>query len=118
MAFVVSWPALPLVALAVVYLVLIHRASRKESQPRELSEAELLAKFARIGPHSEYGLFLLAAKQWRISRQQVEADFRTYLLEESIPYYVNSYLRKRSQEEGNHFRPPFTAGGGSLPWLK
>ena len=50
--------------------------------------------------------------------QQVEEDFKTYLKESSIPYYVNAYLRQKGQEIGNTYRPPFILGGGSLPWLK
>ncbi len=102
----------------IAYLVVLHLLARREARPRRLTEAELLVKLARMGPHSEYEIFQLAAEDWIVSRQQVDDDFKTYLQEDLIPYYVNAYLRKRGSGEDNRYRSPFLLGGGSLPWLK
>lgn len=100
------------------YLAVLHYLSRREARPRRLTEAELLVKLAKMGPHSEFEIFHIAAEEWNVPRDQVEGDFKTYLQEDILPYYVNGYLRKRAAEEGNRYRSPFLLGGGSLPWLR
>ena len=112
------WPSLLLLFLGVAYLLLIQYLSKRENRPRRLSEAELLAKLARVGPYNEYEIFCSAARRWHASPDQVDVDFKRYLLEGLIPYYVNSFLRKISDEVGDTYRPPFVLGGGSLPWLR
>ena len=113
-----GWPAVLLMAVGISYLLVICLASKREARPRLLTEAELLAKLGRIGPDTEYDIFFRAALDWRVSKDEVESDFKAYLLEGAIPYYVNSYLRKKASKSGNRYRPPFILGGGSLPWLK
>ena len=113
-----GWAALLLMVVGLGYLLVIYLTAKREARPRPLTEAELLAKLGRIGPDTEYDIFFHAARDWRVLTDEVEADFKEYLLEGTIPYYVNSYLRKKAVESGNHYRPPFILGGGSLPWLK
>lgn len=113
-----GWTALVLMVVGFSYLVVIYYTAKREASPRQLTEAELLAKLGRIGPDTEYDIFHRAAQDWRVARDEIESDFKAYLLEETIPYYVNAYLRKTARESGNHYRPPFILGGGSLPWLK
>jgi len=113
-----NWASLLLLFIGVGYLMLIQYLAKKEARPRKLTEAELLVKLARIGPHTEYEIFNMAAGDWRVAPQQVEDDFKAYLKEGIIPYYVNAYLRQKGQKIGRTYRPPFTLGGGSLPWLK
>jgi hypothetical protein len=115
---ITNWSSLVLIVLGVGYLILLQYLSKREARPRELTEAELLAKMARMGPYSEYEIFHNASYEWHIQKSRIDHDFKTYLLEGTIPYYVNSFLRKEARERGNMFRPPFILGGGSLPWLK
>ena len=112
------WPSLLLLILGVVYLLIIQYLSKREIRPRRLTEAELLAKLARVGPYNEFEIFCSAARRWHVSTGQVNDDFKKYLLEGLIPYYVNSFLRKIGDEIGDTYRPPFVFGGGSLPWLR
>ena len=113
-----NWTSIVLLLLGVGYLLLIQYLAKREARPRELSEAELLTKFARMGPHSEYDIFRMAAREWHVLEYQIDHDFKTYLIEGPLPYYVNSYLRQAAKKIGNIYRPPFIFGGGSLPWLK
>lgn len=113
-----GWTALLLMVVGCSYLLVIYLTAKREARPRPLTESELLAKLGRIGPDTEYDIFFHAARDWRVSKDEVESDFKEYLHEGTIPYYVNSYLRKRALESGNFYRPPFLLGGGSLPWLK
>lgn len=110
--------SLAIVLWGVGYLAVMHILARRESRPRRLTEAELLVKLARMGPLTEHDMFHRAAGDWNVSRQQVEEDFKTYLLEERLPYYVNAYLRQKGKGGDNRYRSPFLLGGGSLPWLR
>ena len=112
------WPSLLLLLLGVAYLLLIQYLAKREVRPRRLTEAELLVKLARVGPYNEFEIFCSAAHRWHVSAGQVNDDFKKYLLEGLIPYYVNSFLRKIGDEIGDTYRPPFVFGGGSLPWLR
>ena len=108
-----------LIFMGIAYILVIQYTSKKASRPRKLNEAELLAKLALMGPESEYDIFHLAARDWHVHETQIEDDFKVYLNEGLIPYYVNSYVRKKGREEGDVFTPPFSLEGrGSLPWLK
>jgi hypothetical protein len=107
-----------LILTALLYILIIQNICKKDASPRKLTEPELLTKLARMGPHNEYDIFHLAAGEWHISQHHIDEDFKNYLLQDLIPYYVNAYLRKIANEKGDVFRPPFSLGGGSLPWLK
>ncbi len=108
-----------LIFMGIAYILIIQYTSKSASQPRKLNDAELLVKLALIGPHSEYDIFRLAAGDWHVPESQIDGDFKTYLNEGFIPYYVNSYVRKKGKEQGDKFTPPFSPQGrNSLPWLK
>jgi len=74
---------------------------KKEHSIRRLTTDEYLSKMARICDCSVYDLFRLAAGQWQVTRPQVDEDFKAYITEEAIPYYVNDLIRrhKRSLDE-------------------
>ncbi len=113
------WEIFLAVSVGIAYVLYVLYQARKDARPRKLCEAELLAKLALMGPNTEYDIFRVAAQEWHAADSRVEKDFREYLLEGLIPYYVNSYLRKYAKENGDVFKPPFTAAGRDcLPWLK
>jgi hypothetical protein len=37
------------------------------------------------------------AQGWPVSQQQIEQDFKRYVSNESIPYYVNDFVRKNKK---------------------
>ena len=114
-----SWEIFSVVLLGIVYLGVILNQSRKQQRPRKLNEAELLAKLALISPDTEFDIFRMAAQEWHVPESRISDDFKGYLLEGLIPYYVNSYLRKFARENGDIYQSPFVASGrGSMPWLK
>ena len=114
-----SESSLLLIVVGAAYLFIIQYVSKKESRRRRLTEAEMLAALGRLGPHTEYDLFFLAAEDWRVPKTQIEDDFKTYLQDGLIPYYVNAYMRKKAQATEAGYRPPFHLGAGAnLPWLR
>jgi hypothetical protein len=109
--------SLLLIVLGAAYLLIIQYVSKKEARRRVLTEAEMLAALARLGPHSEHELFHLAATDWQVPETQIEDDFKTYLMDGRIPFYVNALMRKKIAA-GGRYRPPFHLGAGAnLPWL-
>jgi hypothetical protein len=81
--------------LLITAYVLVKRISEKRTaRTRSISEEEGLLHLARLNGCSEYELFRKAAVFWNVPDRQVEADFRTYLLEDLLPHYVRDYVRK------------------------
>lgn len=75
--------------------VLVKRISEKRTaRTRSISEEEGLLHLARLNGCSEYELFRKASVFWNVPEPQVEADFRTYLLEGLMAHYVRDYVRK------------------------
>ena len=90
-----NWPMwlLPLAALG--YFELMRRLDRRWARRTPLADEERLAILARRRAVSEHAMFHLAAAGWTVSSARVEADFKTYLREGDLPYYVRDYLRRQ-----------------------
>ena len=58
---------------------------------------DYLYKIARITGKSEYDIFLKSAEEWPISRKNIEDDFKAYLMNQSVPYYVRDFVRKNKE---------------------
>ena len=54
-------------------------------------------KITRITGKSAYDLFCKAAEDWPVSEEQIEADFKKFVSDDSIPYYVNDFIRKNKK---------------------
>ena len=55
---------------------------------------DYLYKIARITGKSEYDVFIKSAEEWPITKEKIEADFKVYLMNQSVPYYVRDFVRK------------------------
>ncbi|MBT8356759.1 MAG: hypothetical protein HKO79_12630 [Desulfobacterales bacterium] len=51
-------------------------------------------KITRITDKSEHDVFCKAAEDWPVSKEQIEQDYKRFMLEERVPYYVNDFIRK------------------------
>lgn len=60
---------------------------------RGISEIETLSNKARSRGISEYDLFMEAASEWKVNKNQVDMDFKHYLRDGSIPFYLRHLLR-------------------------
>jgi hypothetical protein len=69
---------------------LIKRISRN----RPVTIEGYLFKISRITGKNEYDIFCKAAEEWPVSGDQIEQDFRQYMADQRIPYYVNDFVRK------------------------
>jgi hypothetical protein len=68
---------------------------------------DYLYKVARITGKSEYEVFCKSAESWPVSAQMVCTDFRDYLLYQSVPCYVNDFIRKNKQHIDQLRLPPY-----------
>jgi len=81
------------VTVGVIFLVgkqLIKRINRDRPDTIE----GYLFKISRITGKNEYEIFYKAAEDWPVSREQIERDFSKYIAFQTIPYYVNDFVRK------------------------
>ena len=51
-------------------------------------------KITRITGKSAYDVFCKAAEDWPVSEEQIEEDFKKFVSDDSIPYYMNDFIRK------------------------
>ena len=54
-------------------------------------------KIAQVTGKSAYDVFCKAAEDWPVSEGQIEQDFKRYMSDESVPYYVNDFIRKNKK---------------------
>lgn len=76
--------------LVVTRLFSIRRSHRSE-QP---SMVDYLYKISRITGESEYNIFVKSAENWPVSQAMVERDFSRYLAGQTVPHYVQDFVRK------------------------
>lgn len=77
--------------------ILFKKSSRIGKNPRrekQLSMEDYIFKIARVTGHSEYDVFCKSAEAWPISQEKIEQDFTRYLQQQSIPHYVNDFVRR------------------------
>lgn len=59
--------------------------------------ASYLYKTARVTGTSEYEVFCKSAESWPVTQEKIEQDFRAYLLDHQVPYYVTDFIRKNQK---------------------
>ena len=77
-----------------IFVQLSNRLNQMVIGRKPASTEDYLFKLARITGSSEYDIFIKAAETWPVSRATVGSDFKNYLLSQTIPYYVNDFIRK------------------------
>ncbi len=53
-----------------------------------------LYKISRVTGHSEYDVFCKSAEDWPVSQARVDQDFDDYLSQQTVPHYVNDFVRR------------------------
>ena len=66
-----------------------------------------LYKIARLTGKSEYDVFCKSAEGWPVSQARIDQDFKRYLNHQSIPHYVNDFVRKNKKHIDELHIPPF-----------
>ena len=74
-----------------------YRKVQKCSQ-RDLVEREnSLYKISLETGQTEYDLFRKSAKDWAVSDHRIEQDFRRYMADQVLPYYVKDFVRRNCE---------------------
>ena len=55
---------------------------------------DCLYKIARITGQIEYDAFTKSAEEWPITTEKIDEDFKSYLMNQSVPYYVSDFVGK------------------------
>jgi hypothetical protein len=74
---------------------------------RPASTEDYLFKVARVTGKSEYDVFCKSAESWPVSQAMVNEDFKEYLQNNTVPYYVNDFIRKNKVHIDSLQIPPF-----------
>ena len=92
----IAYPMVMLFALVgMIYL------DRRTAKQRVLTDEDYIAIMARQSESSEYNIFHIAAKDWNVSKEKVEQDFRDYLLRSQLPYYIRDFVRRNKEDVRN-----------------
>ena len=71
--------------------------NKKQIRKHQNSMEFYLYKISRVTGHSEYDVFCKSAEDWpvaRISKEKIDADFKSYLGHNAVPPYVNHFVRE------------------------
>jgi hypothetical protein len=66
-------------------------------QNKPLTIQGYIFKITQVTGKSPYDVFCKAAEDWPVSEEQIEQDFKKYMSDESVPYYVNDFIRKNKK---------------------
>ena len=67
------------------------------SRDRPVTIEGCLFKISRLTGKNEFDIFCKAAEDWPVSDDQINRDFIKYMADQSIPYYVNHFIRKNKE---------------------
>jgi hypothetical protein len=87
------------VIMLVGYLVWVfYRKVQKNSQTDSIAMEDYLYKISRLTGHNEYDLFCKSAEDWTVSAYRIDQDFKRYIIDQSLPYYVKDFVRKNHED--------------------
>ncbi|MFZ7127421.1 MAG: hypothetical protein ACOWWM_14795 [Desulfobacterales bacterium] len=87
-----EWIILPVVAFGLAQIML--RVQPGVRRYRPATTEDYLYKISRVTGKSEYDIFCKSAEAWPVSIAAVNEDFKDYLTRDTVPYYVNDFIRK------------------------
>ena len=71
----------------------VQRQFQKDLVERESSLYKISLETGQI----EYDLFRKSAKDWAVSDDRIEQDFKRYMADQVLPYYVKDFIRKNCE---------------------
>ena len=93
------WKACVIVVAIVVFMEALRRLEWHWELKRPISDEEYLSFLARRQRISEFELFHISSREWRVPTRLIEKDFNNYLITGNMPHYVRDYVRKARAEE-------------------
>lgn len=74
-----------------------YRKVQKDSQADQIARKSSLYNISLATGRTEYDLFCKSAEDWLVSDNRIDQDFKKYMIDESLPYYVKDFVRKNSK---------------------
>lgn len=93
----IDWRLVVYPLIAVSYFQLMRYLDRRYARKKPFTDQEYLVNLARFSECSEFDIFKEAATYWHVHGDRVDADFRHYLMTETLPYYVTDFVRKTAK---------------------
>ena len=94
-------------ALTAILFKKTPRMAKKSEPEKAISMEDYLFKISRVTGHSEYDVFCKSAEAWPVSREKIEEDFTRYLQQQSVPHYVNDFVRRNKKHIDELHLPRF-----------
>ena len=74
-----------------------YKKIQKNSHADQIARESSLYKISLATGRTEYDLFCKSAEDWSVSGNRIDLDFKRYMIDESLPYYVKDFVRKNYQ---------------------
>ena len=71
-----------------------YRKVQKSSRDDQIARERSLYIISLATGRTEYELFCKSAEDWSVSGHRIDQDFKRYMIDESLPYYVKDFVRK------------------------
>jgi hypothetical protein len=71
-----------------------YKKVQKNSQADQIARECSLYNISLATGRTEYDLFCKSAEDWSVSGNRIDQDFKRYMIDESLPYYVKDFVRK------------------------
>jgi hypothetical protein len=72
----------------------VFRWNRAVFSDKPVTMEDYLYKISRVTGKSEYDVFIKSAEEWPVPVKRIEEDFKAYLQQQTVPYYVRDFVRK------------------------
>ena len=96
-----------IILLAGILFQVFYRLNKKISRNKPVTMEDYLFKISRITGKSEYDIFCKSAEDWPVSEQKIRQDFSRYLSQQTVPHYVNDFVRKNKKHIDELHMPLF-----------
>lgn len=98
------------ILMVFIYFAFLFLVSRIEyhvnKKKYSLTHEICLERLAKKYGVSEFTLFLRAALNWNIPEKEAKSNFKSYLANGDIPYYVRDFVRQHKDEVDYADHPP------------
>jgi hypothetical protein len=85
-----------IVVFLLLYFIYLYLRTR-HYQKKKATEYEKLVTLAILLEKSEFDIFETSGQKWEISQERLDHDFRIYLENGTIPFYVRDYIRNNEK---------------------
>lgn len=106
------------VLIYMLVMFIIYKLEARNARNRKIDDLTSIQLLARKWNCSEYDLFHRSKSDWNISNGIVDQNFKEYMTEGVLPFYVRDFLR-RHQKEAEQYRAGLMKRENHLPfWLR